>query len=87
MNVTNTITREYENKTLGECGKKQSQSKPIKANSNPISANKIPTCRGVALGEDGNKPKTNPNKPNFKGQILINRWQNHSNIPLISKNG
>ncbi len=32
MNVNKVLTKDYENKTLGERGKKQSQTKPIKAN-------------------------------------------------------
>ncbi|HIJ54252.1 MAG TPA: hypothetical protein HPP66_14045 [Planctomycetes bacterium] len=49
MNVNNVLTRDYENKTLGECGKNkpnsnpiQTQSNPIQTQSNPIKANKMP---------------------------------------------
>ena len=45
LNVTDLLTVDYENKTLGKRGKTkpiQSQSKPIKANSNPIKAKTNP---------------------------------------------
>ncbi|MBW8039117.1 MAG: hypothetical protein FVQ85_03865 [Planctomycetes bacterium] len=37
MNINKVLTRDYENKTLGEHGKNEPKTNPIKANSNPIS--------------------------------------------------
>ena len=42
MNVSSLLTEEYENKTLGGCGKNKPNSKPIKANTKPIKANTNP---------------------------------------------
>jgi hypothetical protein len=42
MNVTKALTKEYEKKTLGEHGKNEPKTNPIKANSKPIKANKMP---------------------------------------------
>ena len=36
MNVNTVITKDYENKTLGEHGKNKPNSNPIKPNTNPI---------------------------------------------------
>jgi len=58
MNISDNITREYENKTLGERGKNKPNTKPIQTQSNPIKANKMPK-------QTQNKPNTNPIKPNF----------------------
>jgi hypothetical protein len=73
MNVNNVLTKDYGKWTLGQAGK----TNPIQSQTNPISANKMSK-------QTQNKPNTNPNKANFKrGHLLVNRWQNHSNIPLI----
>ena len=37
MNVNKVLTRDYEKRTLGERGKNKANSKPIKANTKPIS--------------------------------------------------
>jgi len=42
MNVTSFITEDYEKRTLGERGKNEPNTNPIKANSNPIKANIMP---------------------------------------------
>ncbi|MBA7678857.1 1,4-dihydroxy-2-naphthoate octaprenyltransferase [subsurface metagenome] len=42
MNVNKVLTKDYENKTLGEHGKNKPNSKPIQTQSNPIKANKMP---------------------------------------------
>jgi len=42
MNVTNTITRNYVKRTLGERGKNKANSNPIQTQSKPIKANKMP---------------------------------------------
>ena len=36
MNVSSVLTKDYENRTLGERGKNKANSKPIKPNTNPI---------------------------------------------------
>jgi len=50
MNVNKVLTRDYEKKTLGQRGKKQSQTNP--------------TCRGVASGEAGSNSQTRPWRAN-----------------------
>jgi len=62
MNVNIVLSRDYEDKTLGERGKNKPNSKPIQTQSNPIKANKMPK-------QTQYKPKTNPIKPNFTLQI------------------
>jgi len=56
MNVTKVLTKDYGNRTLGEHGKKQSQTNPNKAKQSQLKPIKYK-----------NKAKTNPIKPNFKG--------------------
>ncbi len=55
MNVNEVLTRDYVNKTLGEHGKNEPKTNPIKANQSQL---KPILCQ--------NKPNSNPNKPNFK---------------------
>ncbi len=50
MNVNKVLTMDYEKRTLGERGKNEPKTNPIKANTNP-------TCRGVASGEAGSEAK------------------------------
>jgi len=42
MNVNKVLTKDYENKTLGGCGKNKPNSNPNKANTNPIKAKTNP---------------------------------------------
>ena len=42
MNVNKVLTRDYENKTLGESGKNKPKTNPIRTQTNPIKANKMP---------------------------------------------
>ncbi len=65
MNITDFITKNYENKTLSERGKKQSQTNPIKANlpDAQMNVNKVITkdyenLSNWAICE--NKPNSNP---------------------------
>ncbi|HIJ53067.1 MAG TPA: hypothetical protein HPP66_07920, partial [Planctomycetes bacterium] len=53
MNVNKVLSKDYENKTLGERGKNKPNSNPIQTQSNPIKANKMPK-------QSQYKPKTNP---------------------------
>ena len=53
MNVNKVLTKDYENKTLSEHGKNEPKTNPIKANTKPINANKIPK-------QTQYKPNTNP---------------------------
>ena len=73
MNVSKVLTKDYENKTLGERGKNKPNSKPIQTQSNPISEkpkmdiSSILTkhYENIPLFTRGeNKPNTNPNKAN-----------------------
>ena len=73
MNVNKVLTKDYENKTLGGCGKNKPNSKPNKANFRiaKMSINKVLTkdYENEPLFRRGkNKPNTNPIKPNFKGK-------------------
>jgi hypothetical protein len=56
MNVNKVLTRDYENRTLGQRGKNKAKTNPIqtqyKANTNPI--------------QTQYEPNTKPNKANFK---------------------
>ena len=50
MNVNKVLTKDYEKRTLGQRGKKQSQTNPNKPKTNPIKPKKlIPTCRDLVL--------------------------------------
>ena len=49
MNVNKVLAKDYENKTLGECGKNEPKTNPIRTQTNPIKAN-----------QTQNKAKTNP---------------------------
>ena len=49
MNVNNVLTKEYENRTLGQHGKNEPKTNPNEPKINP-------TCRGVASGEAGSNP-------------------------------
>ena len=69
MNVTSVLTKDYENKTLGGCGKNKHNSNPNKANFrkakmnlNFYSTKDYENIANWALSE--NKPNSNPNKPN-----------------------
>jgi len=42
MNVNKVLTKDYEKKTLGEHGKNEPKTNPIKPNSKPIKAKKMP---------------------------------------------
>ncbi len=42
MNVTKVLSMDYVKRTLGEHGKNEPKTNPIKANSNPIKANIMP---------------------------------------------
>ncbi|HIJ52243.1 MAG TPA: hypothetical protein HPP66_03700, partial [Planctomycetes bacterium] len=42
MNVNMVLTKDYEDKTLGQRGKNKPNSNPIQTQSNPIKANKMP---------------------------------------------
>ena len=42
MNVNKVLTKDYDKKTLGEHGKNEPKTNPIKANTNPIKANIMP---------------------------------------------
>ncbi|MBW8039726.1 MAG: hypothetical protein FVQ85_06980 [Planctomycetes bacterium] len=42
MNVNKVLIKDYEKKTLGEHGKNEPKTNPIKANTNPIKANIMP---------------------------------------------
>gem|GEM_PF-813094 len=53
MNVNKVLTKDYENKTLGGSGKNKANSKLIQTQSNPIKANTNPK-------QSQYKPKTNP---------------------------
>ncbi len=74
MNINNVATKAYENKTLGERGKKQSQTKPIKANFKKAKMNvtsyitkEYENISNWAICE--NEPNSNPNKANFRANI------------------
>ena len=56
MNVNKVITKDYEDKTLGERGKNKPNSKPIQTQTNPIKANKMPKQTQF-------KPKQTQSKP------------------------
>ena len=68
MNVTFFITRNYEKKDTWSSGKNKANSNPIqtqyKPNSKPIQSqykpNTKPICRGVASGEAGTNPISEP---------------------------
>jgi hypothetical protein len=70
FNVNKVLTKDYDQMDTWSIGKTKpikanskpikANSKPIKANSKPIKANIMPTCRGVASGEAGNKPNSCP---------------------------
>ncbi len=80
MNVNVFPTKDYEKKTLGEHGKKQSQTNPNKANFQKakMNVNKVLTKDyenmsnwAICENEPNFNPKqsqTNPIKPNFKGK-------------------
>jgi len=68
MNVNKVLTKDYENKTLGEHGKNKPNSKPIKANllNAQMNVNKVLTkdyenTSNCALAE--NKPNQTQTKP------------------------
>jgi hypothetical protein len=42
MNVNNVLKKDYENETLGGCGKNKPNTNPKQTQSNPIKANKMP---------------------------------------------
>jgi len=76
MNITKVLTRDYENKTLGERGKNKANSKPNKANFRKAQmfvttflTKEYENISNWALFE--NKPNTNPNKPNFRGKKML----------------
>ena len=90
MNVTKVLTRDYENKTLGERGKNKANSKPNKANllNAQMNVNKVLTkeyekMSNWALYE--NEPKTNPIKPNFtsaqRRRTAVQRIKNPLQLP------
>jgi len=62
MNLTSLITKSYENKTLGGCGKN-------KANTKPIKANKMPK-------QSQNKPNSNPiqTQSNPIPNVTLQKW-------------
>ena len=71
MNVIKALTRDYENKTLGQSGKNEPKTNPIKANLlkakmnvNFYSTKDYENISNWTLFE--NKPNTNPIKPNQK---------------------
>ena len=70
MNVTNTITRNYVKRTLGERGKNKANSNPIQTQSKPIKANKMPK-------QTQNKPKQSQFhlRPKAAGIAFAHGWQ------------
>ena len=60
MNVTTYITKNCEDMTLGQRGKNEPKTNPIKANQTQLKPIK---CQ--------NKPNTKPIKPNFKGKRMM----------------
>ena len=92
LSVKRYNTADYAKRTLGESGKNKANSKPIqtqyKANSNPIQTQNEPKANPNEPNSNPIQTQTEPIRPNFeRGRLLINQWQNHSNIPMISKNG
>ena len=61
MNITKEMTREYENETLSRSAENKANTKPIQSQTKPISP-------PHASKQTQFKPKTNPNKPNFRGK-------------------
>ena len=80
MNVNKVLTKDYEEKTLGEHGKNEPKTNPIRSQTNPIKANfqKAKMNINNVLTKDynnmsnwaifENEPNTNPIKPNFKSK-------------------
>ena len=88
MNVNKVLTKDYENKTLGERGKKQSQTNPNKAKFKKakMNVNKVLTKDyenkshfWVKAKQTQYKPNTNPNKPNLTSAgwdfVTIPAWK------------
>jgi len=86
MNVSRVSTRDYDKKTLGQRGKNKPKTNPIQSQSNPISEKaKMNVTSIIAKGYENKprfrakakqtqyKPNSNPNKPNFKGGIIIKK--------------
>ncbi len=83
MNVNKVLTGNYENKTLGERGKKQSQTNPNKAkfkntqtNVNKVSTKNYEHILNWVICE--NKANSKPNKPNQT------QSRNNSRAPMIA---
>ncbi|MBW8039056.1 MAG: hypothetical protein FVQ85_03555 [Planctomycetes bacterium] len=63
MNVSNFITKDYEDKTNWTLGENEPKTNPIKANTNPI-------YRGVASGKAGSKPISSVKIHRFQAKNL-----------------
>ena len=63
MNINKVLSREYENKTLGERGKNEPKTNPNEANSNPIKANLKPK-----------RTQNEPNRTQFQRNKMLPRW-------------
>jgi len=81
MNVTSSITVDYENIANCKLCENKPNSKPIKANTKPIKANKMPK-------QTQYKPNTKPIKPNFKGKKMLNlkfcHFSRKTQAPVLS---
>ena len=64
LNVNEVLTKDYENKTLGQLGK----TKPIKANSKPIKANSKPIQSQSKPIKANIMPKQSQSKPISKAK-------------------
>jgi len=70
MNVSCYIKMDYEKRTLGERGKNEPKTNPIKAKTNPIKAKTNPIYPCVASGEAGSNPISNPKKSCVDNSLL-----------------
>ncbi|MBW8040952.1 MAG: hypothetical protein FVQ85_13235 [Planctomycetes bacterium] len=79
MNVNKVLTKDYEIRTLGEHGKNEPKTNPIKANTKPIKANKMPK-----------QTQYEPNQTQFQRQknerAGFNSTDSIGCIPLSSQN-
>ena len=100
MNVNKVLAKDYENKTLGECGKNEPKTNPIRTQTNPIKANfrKAKMNVNSLITKDyrkkddfavrKNKAKTKPisEKPKMNvNKVLRGDYEDKSHFAAIAK--